>query len=251
MISGSAPTPIHVLEFFDSLGMLIIEGYALSENAVLMSVNVPDKYKFGTVGVPLDGNTLRIAEDGEILVKGSGVFEGYYSGGFDKQDMFDNDGFLKTGDLGHIDEKGFVVLTGRKKELIKTSVGHRVSPVEVESVYRSIPYIENIVVIGNNRKYITALLTINKKKVGEWCANNKVPFSTKDELSRLAQVRKLIKDSINQKSGELAGYKQVKKIAILVSSFSVETGEFTTTLKIRRNFIEQKFQEEIEKMYKD
>jgi long-chain acyl-CoA synthetase len=248
-ISGSAPLARHILNFFAAIGIPVFEAYAMSENAIPMTMNSPYRFKFGTVGLPLDGNEIRFAEDGEILVKSSGVFEGYYRDEAPRPDIFDKDGFLRTGDLGYLDKDGFLILTGRKKEIIKTSTGNRVSPIEVESAYGGIPYIENIVIIGNERKYITAVLTINKKNVAGWCVKNMVSFKSEDDLWALPEVRKLLEGAIEQKHGELAGYKQVKKFAILSGHFSADTGELTTNLKIRRSFIESKYSSEIERMY--
>lgn len=235
MISGSASISPRILEFLYSAGILVLEGYAITENAIPMAMNRPDKFRFGTVGVPLAENEIVFAKDGEILVKGKGVFEGYLGEEQDERnEAFNEQGYFKTGDLGYLDKDGFLVLTGRKKEIIKTSTGLRISPLEIENIYKAIPYIEHIIVVGNQHKYLTALLTLSKEAISS---------------ADMTDVEGLIEKCIAEKHGKLAKFKRIAKFTILPGSFSVESGELTASLKIRRLFVESKYRDEIERMY--
>jgi len=246
MMSGTAPIDNSILKFFHSIGFLVLEVYATSEVAIPIAMNTPINYKFGTVGIPTKYNEISFAEDGEILVKGESVFDGYLN--HDNKDIFDKNGRFKTGDLGYLDKDGFLILTGRKKELIKTSTGIRISPIEVEGVYGKSKYIDYIVVIGNNRKFLSALITPNKDAIKKW--HSKRFHKEKDiDLSKMPEVAELISQELDNRNHELAEFKQIKKFKILNNSFTPETGELTNSLKLKRSFIESKYIDEIERMY--
>ena len=225
-----------------------MDGYAVSECATPITMNRPNQFKFGTVGLPLSGNQITFAEDGEILIKSSGIFEGYV-GDTATEELFDQIGFLKTGDLGYLDENGFLVLTGRKKEIIKLSTGMKISPLEIEQVYGNISYIDRIMVIGNGRKYLTAILTLNKKAVVDWCRKNKISFEKEMALANLSEVNNLVEKNFVKIHSEISDFKQIKKFIILANNFSYENGELTSNFKLRRDVIANKYKSEIDKLY--
>jgi len=247
MISGAAPIDKTILKFFYGLGILIIEGYAMSENAIPVSLNTPTKFKFGTVGTLLDANKIKFAKDNEILIKGSGLFEGYLDDKKNKN-LFTKAGYFKTGDLGELGKKGFLTLISRKKDIIKTSTGLRISPAQIEKIYKKIPFIEDIVVVGERKKHISALITLNKKNVINFLKENEIKYNP-EKLFISIPVKKLIERELKDLHSELADHKQIKKFYILNNNFSIKTGEINKGLKLKRDFIEEKYKEEIDNIY--
>lgn len=232
MITGSAPTPRWMLEFFHGVGLPLLEAYGVSENTVPMAANRPDCYRLGSVGKPFSVNEIDFAEDGEVLVRGPGVFDGY-NGDALNADCFTPEGFYKTGDIGRLDGEGFLYLTGRKSEFIKTSTGRRISPVAVENVLNQSLLFEHVVVVGNGRKFLAAVITL--------AADHKVD----------ADVSRQVKAELARLNHKLATHEQIHQFAILPDSLSIEGGELTSTLKIRRRFIEDKYCDLIERLYSE
>jgi long-chain acyl-CoA synthetase len=232
-ISGAAPLGIDVLEFFRSLNMLVIEGYGLTETASSLSVNDPEDYRFGTVGRPVDGTEVRIAEDGEILVRSDSVFSGYYKEPEATAAVFTEDGFFRTGDVGEVDADGFVKITDRKKDLIITAGGKNIAPQNLENALKASRFVSQAVVIGDRRPYVTALITL------DWEAVN--GSGTNPEQL----VQKLV-DGVNK---DRVRVEQIKRFAILPRDFSQEAGELTPTLKLRRRVVHEHFSAEIESLY--
>jgi long-chain acyl-CoA synthetase len=232
-ISGAAPLGVDVLEFFRSLNMLVIEGYGLTETASSLSVNDPEDYRFGTVGRPVDGTEVRIAEDGEILVRSDSVFSGYYKEPEATAAVFTEDGFFRTGDVGEIDADGFVKITDRKKDLIITAGGKNIAPQNLENALKASRFVSQAVVIGDRRPYVVALITLDSDEVNGSGANP-------EEL-----VQKLV-DEVNK---ERVRVEQIKRFAILPRDFSQEAGELTPTLKLRRRVVQEHFSDEIESLY--
>ena len=232
-VSGAAPLGIAVLEFFRSLNMLVIEGYGLTETASSLSVNDPDDYKFGTVGRPVDGTEVRIAEDGEILVRSDSVFTGYYKEPEATAAVFTEDGFFRTGDVGEIDADGFIKITDRKKDLIITAGGKNIAPQNLENALKASRFVSQAVVIGDRRPYVTALITLDWDEVN----------GSGEEPQQLVQE---IVDAVNR---ERVRVEQIKRFAILPRDFSQEEGELTPTLKLRRRVVHEHFSDEIEKLY--
>lgn len=239
-ISGSAPTPQWLLEFFHDLGLPIMEAYGVSENAVPMAVNVPGAWRFGSVGRPLSANEIQRAPDGELLVRGPGVCDQYADG---KPLPRTRDGFHRTGDLGRVDGEGFLHLTGRKRELIKTAAGRRVSPSRVEAVYRRAPLVEQIAVFGHGRSFLTALITVYSARVKE-----ETRRSVGSEQTRAALRARLWK-ALRACEKDLAPYERIRDFSITTKAFTIARGELTTTFKLKREVIETRRREDIERMY--
>ncbi|MBI3772214.1 MAG: AMP-binding protein [Gammaproteobacteria bacterium] len=233
LISGSAPVDPRILRFFDALGVPTYEVYGASEAAMLMTMNRPGAVRYGSVGQPTSIMNLRLAADGEILVKTPAALKNYW--GETDSGLFDEEGYLKTGDLGRI-EDGYVYITGRKKEIIKTSTGQRISPSEIESNFKDILGIEQFVVIGNGRKYLTALVAMDESFTSQLLIANQDPTA-------------YVQHEIEKRNVNLPGNRQVKKFAFLPGPLSIEAGELTTTLKVRRAEIEKRYQQLISTMY--
>ncbi|MDX1252532.1 MAG: AMP-binding protein [Gammaproteobacteria bacterium] len=234
LISGSAPVDARILRFFDALGVPTYEVYGASEAAMLMTMNHPGALRYGSVGQPASIMDLRLAADGEILVKTPAALKNYW-GETDSGRLFDEEGYLKTGDLGRL-EDGYVYITGRKKEIIKTSTGQRISPNEIESNYKDILGIEQFVVIGNGRKYLTALVTMDESFKSQLLATKEEPTF-------------YLHREIEKRNPTIQNNRQVKKFALLPAPLSIEAGELTTTLKVRRAEVEKRYQQIINTMY--
>jgi long-chain acyl-CoA synthetase len=235
MITGSAPIAPWLLEYMDSIGFLVLEAYGISENTVPIAANRLDGYRFGSVGKPLSENQLHFAKDGEILVKGPGLFHGYEN---DERGagVFTADGFYPTGDYGRLDSDGFLILEGRKEDIIKTSTGRRISPARVEAVYRRCPHVDQVVVFGNGRQHLTALVTPRIDGAGP---------------SREAkpEIRELIHHEMEAIGDELASYERVRAFAVLPRALTIADGEITPTLKLCRARIASNHASVIEGLY--
>jgi long-chain acyl-CoA synthetase len=224
--AGGAALRKEVGEFFQALDVLILEGYGLSECTTACAVNRPGEVKFGTVGRPIPGAEVRIADDGEILVRGETVFSGYYRDPEATRAVLSPDGWLRTGDLGRLDEDGFLVVTGRKKDVLVTAVGKKVSPQRIEEALSASPGIAQTLVVGNGRPYVAALLTLEEDASPE-----------------------TLQEHVGRVNAGLSGYEQVRRFLVLPRQFSAEKGEVTPTLKLRRDVCERHFAAEIESLY--
>jgi long-chain acyl-CoA synthetase len=233
LITGSAPSAPWLLEYLDAVGLRVLEAYGLSENTVPLAANRPDDYRFGSVGKPLSANLLRFAADGEILVQGPGVFGGYFK---EERDPFTAEGFYPTGDYGRLDADGFLFLEGRKAEIIKTSTGRRLAPARIEAVYRQCAPVDQVVVFGEGRPHLVALVTL--KSAG---AN-----ALGEEASR---VRALLQSAMDKVSSALAPYERVRAFALLPCALSIAAGELTPTLKLCRQRIAANHAALIERLY--
>ncbi len=249
LITGTAPTPAWLLEFFHGLGWLVLEAYGLSENTVPMAVNRPDAYRFGSVGPPFPMNQIAFADDGEILVKGPGVFSGYLNdpGG---SSPFTADGYYKTGDFGRLDEDGFLYLLGRKAEIIKTSTGRRIAPARVEAVYKQSACIEQIVIFGNGHTHLVALAVLNPDAVAAALTRAGEAIPAREELfATLPAIRALIHHELELHGRSLAAHERVRAFTILPAPLSIAAGELTPTLKLRREQIAQRHAALIEALH--
>jgi long-chain acyl-CoA synthetase len=248
LITGSAPTAPWLLEFFQAAGLPILEAYGVSENTIPIAANRPEELRFGSVGRPLSGNDVRLADDGEVLVRSAGMFRGYL--GAERESRFTADGFYCTGDLGRFDDDGFLYLTGRKAELIKTSTGRRISPVRVETVYRQSPLFEQFVTIGNGRRFLSALIVLNEQAVAGALrkSGGSVPHRS-IRSSGDSQVAEIVQTELERLGQELPPQERVARFAILPRPLSIEAGELTPTLKLRRAVIEANHQELIDPLY--
>ncbi|HEX7407178.1 MAG TPA: long-chain fatty acid--CoA ligase [Candidatus Binatia bacterium] len=250
MISGGAPLAPEIAEFFHASGLLILEGYGLTETTPILTVNQPDKFKFGTVGLPLSCVTLKIAADGEILAKGPNIALGYYNRPDATREAWDEEGWFHTGDIGEIDAEGFLRITDRKKDLIKTSGGKYVAPQNVENLLKTQPHISQAVVIGDRRKYCVTVLTLDHDEVQAWAAREHIHLpADRSQWADDARVRALIDAEVAEVNRRLASYESLKYHRILPRDFSVETGELTPSLKVKRKVIAERYRDLIEDMY--
>ena len=247
-VSGAAPISPEILRFFMSLGVPIYEGYGMTENSAIATGNTPDKVKLGTVGTPQAGTELKLAEDGEILVRHPGVFKGYYKNEEATKEVIDEDGWLYTGDVGEYDGE-FLKIVDRKKDIIITSGGKNVSPSEIENNIKTSPFIKEAIVIGDDRKFLSALIGIEYDIVSNWALRKNIAHTTYRNLSENEEVQNLIWDEI-QKANEYTSSLQIRKFRMLTKELDHEDGDLTATQEAKRNVIMEKFSDLIEDMYK-
>ncbi len=248
-ISGGAPLSPEIAEFLHALGVLILEGYGMTENSTVTAVNRLDRYKFGTVGKPLPGTEIRIAPDGEILIRGGHVMKEYYRDPASTREAVDGDGWLHSGDIGVLDGEGFLRITDRKKDIIVTSGGKNVAPQNIENLLKGEKLISQAFVYGDRRKYLTALLTLSAEELAKWAAQNGVAETDPAALARNPRVEGMMRAKVDGINGKLASFEQIKKFAILPSDFSQETGELTPTLKVKRKVVIQKYGSVLDALY--
>ena len=248
-VSGGAPLAREVAEFFGAAGLPILEGYGLSETSPVIAVNLPDAMRPGTVGRPIPGVEVKIAPDGEILTRGPHVMMGYFRKPEATAAAIDADGFFHTGDIGHLDPDGFLVITDRKKDLIVTSGGKKVAPQPIENRLKANPLIGEIVIVGNRRNFPAALVVPNFEALGAWAREKGVPFTSHEELIQRPEVVALYERAIEEMTPDLAQFEKIKKIALLPREFTLEAGELTPTLKVKRRVVEEKFKDVIDRLY--
>jgi long-chain acyl-CoA synthetase len=246
--SGGAPLGQDMAEWFCSVGIPIMEGYGLTETSPTLSVNRRGAFKIGSVGKVNDGLQLKIAEDGEILVKGPTVFKGYWEMPEETRNAF-VDGWFKTGDIGQLDSAGFLSITDRKKDLIKTSGGKFIAPQPIENALKSNVLIAQAAVIGDKRKYASVIVSPHFPLLEDWARANGVTFASRQELVASAKVRDLYKGIVEDLNKRLAQFETIKKIVIVPDEFTVATGEITPTLKLKRRVIEARYKQQIDELY--
>lgn len=247
--SGAAPISPDVLYFFQSIGVNLIEGYGQTEGTGVTCASRIGKVKFGTVGPPLQGVEVKIAEDGEILVRSPGVFKGYYRNPEATKETI-RDGWLYSGDVGELDEDGYLKITDRKKDIIVTAGGKNITPQYIENKLKASSYINDAVVIGDNRRYITSLIMIDEDNVVKYAQDNKIQFSTYKDLTRSAEIIKLIQGEVDEVNETLSRVEQVKKFTMLPKRLYEEDGEVTPTMKVKRKYVNEAFSDLIEAMYR-
>jgi long-chain acyl-CoA synthetase len=248
-ISGAAPISEEVIDYFQSIGVPLSEGYGQTESSAIISVNPAGRSPLGTVGLPIPGLTLRIAEDGEILARSPGVMLGYYKEPEATAAAIDEGGWLHTGDVGELDATGRLRITDRKKDLIITSGGKNIAPQTIESKLRTSPYIHDAVVIGERRKFVAALIVLDEDNLVAWAQRSRVHFGAYAELSRSQEVRKLIASEVDAVNGTLTHVEAIKRFRILEKRLDRDDGELTPTLKVRRKIVEERYRALIEEMY--
>jgi long-chain acyl-CoA synthetase len=247
-ISGSAPLNQDIAEFFDAAGLTILEGYGLTESSAGSFLNRPDSVRFGTVGPPFPGTQVRIADDGEILISGRGIMRGYH-GLPEETAQTLVDGWLHTGDIGELDQAGRLVITDRKKELIKTSGGKYVAPTYLEGrIKATCPYLSHVFVHGDRRNYVTALVTLDMEVVKPWAEAEGLPLDP-ERLREHPRMRAEVESAVKQVNADQASYATVKKFAILAADFTVETGELTPSLKVKRKAVEERYGDTLDSFY--
>lgn len=249
-LCGGAPLSKDIGEFFYAIGLTVIEGYGLTETSPVITANTFENLKFGTVGKPIPGVDVRIDEDGEILTKGPHVMNGYYKKEAASREVFEG-GWFHTGDIGHFDEEGFLVITDRKKDIIVTSGGKNVAPQPIEGILNLSPYISTALVIGDSRKFISALVVPNFEKLEEYARQNNISFEDHCDLVKKEEIVRFIQEQVDRSAPNLASYEKVKKIALLDKEFEIEKGEITPTLKVKRNIVEEKYRGLIDAMYRE
>jgi long-chain acyl-CoA synthetase len=246
-VTGAAPINPEILRFFDAAGVLILEGWGMTETSTAATIATPDDFKFGTVGRPFPGCEVRIAEDGEILAKGANIFQGYYKNPDATAETL-VDGWLHTGDIGEIDSDGFLKITGRKKDIIITAGGKNITPANIEAEFKQHPLVSQCVVIGDRRPYLVALVTLDPEEAAKYAAEHGIaedPEALSDDDGLRAELQAHL-DRLNEK---FARVEQVKKFEILPRDLSQEGGELTPTLKVKRNVVTEKYDGEIEALY--
>lgn len=248
-ISGGAALPRHVAEFFFDLGILILEGYGLSETSPVVSVNRLEDFRFGSVGKLIDGVEVRIASDGEILTRGECVMKGYYRQPVATSRAIDDEGWFHTGDLGRLDDEGFLWITGRKKEIIVTSGGKKIAPQYIEDLLTQDPLIARAVLYGEGKKFLTALIVPNMDLLRKWADREKLVYRDAKELVCQRSVQELIRQSVDRQCQGLASFEQIKYFALLNHDFSQDAKELTPTLKVRRHYVLEKYQSLLEPFY--
>ena len=242
------PCPPKCKDFFEILGLTIVEGYGLTETCAPIACNTPDDNHLGTVGRPLKGVQVKIAEDGELLVKGPTVFSGYYKNESATRDAFE-DGWFKTGDIAEIDGEGFIKIKDRKKDIIITAGGKHVAPQYIENLFKGEPTISHCLVYGDRRKYITALLTLNKDVVKGLAEQNKIAYQDINELTHHSVVKAEVDRIVEKINSGLASYERIKRFQILDSDFSIESDELTPTFKVKRKFVTEKYASLLDGLY--
>ena len=247
--SGAAPISPDVLHFFQSIGVNLVEGYGQTEGTGVTCVSRVGKVKFGTVGPPITGTQIKIADDGEILVKSPSVFKGYYKNPESTAETI-RDGWLYSGDVGEIDEDGYLKITDRKKDIIVTAGGKNITPQYIENKLKFSPYINDAVIIGDQRKFISSLIMIDEDNVVKFAQDNKVQFSTYKDLTQSPEINKLIQKEVSEVNESLARVEQIKKFTILPKKLYEEDGEVTPTMKVKRSYVNEAFGDLIESMYK-
>ncbi|MGD2246521.1 MAG: long-chain fatty acid--CoA ligase [Candidatus Aminicenantes bacterium] len=248
LVSGAAPLSKDIAEFFDALGLIVLEGYGLTETSPAISLNTFKNIKYGTVGKPIPGVEVKIAGDGEILAKGPNIMKGYYKKPAETAEVFAGEWF-KTGDIGFIDEDGFITITERKKDIIVTAGGKNVAPQQIENLLKTNPYIVNAVAIGDRRKFVSALIVPEFDKLEAYAKEKKIDYESREGLIKNDQILQMMERQIDQSTQNLARYEKIKKFALLDRDFEIGKGEITPTLKVKRDIIEEKHKALIDSFY--
>jgi long-chain acyl-CoA synthetase len=247
-ISGGAPLGRELAEWFATVGIRIHEGYGLTETSPVIAVNTPIHHRIGTVGKTLPNLEVRMAEDGEILVRGPSIFKGYWNRPEETQNAF-QDGWFKTGDIGHIDGDGYLSVTDRKKELIKTSGGKFIAPQPIENSLKLNPLVGTAVIIGDRRKFAFALISPNFALLEDWAGSNDVAFRSRAELVAHAKVQALYDGIVEDINRGLARFEKLKRVLLVPDEFTADNGALTPTLKLRRRVVEDRYRRQIDDLY--
>ncbi|MFA9452434.1 MAG: long-chain fatty acid--CoA ligase [Candidatus Aminicenantaceae bacterium] len=249
-VSGGGPLSKDIAEFFHAVGILILEGYGLTETSPVISVNTFDHLKFGAVGPPIPGVEVKIAEDGEILTKGPHVMKGYYKMEEVTREAI-RDGWFYTGDIGLFDENGYLVITDRKKDIIVTAGGKNVAPQPIENILKLDPFIEGALLVGDRRKFISALIVPSFEKLEEYAKSNSIAYDSRQDLVTKETIIQFYEKLIDRITPNLASYEKIKKVILMGRDFEIEKGEMTPSLKVKRNIVEEKYTSEINSLYQE
>ena len=247
-ISGAAPLNPTIGKFFHAAGILVLEGIGMTENTSFTNLNRYDDYRFGWVGPPGPGIEQKISEEGEVMYRGRNVMKEYYKMPAETAETITEDGWQYTGDLGEIDSENFLKITGRKKDLIITAGGKNIAPAAIEGIMATSKYINQICVIGDRRKYLSALVTLDPDNIAEYAQENGIVFSSVDDLIDNEKVIRLIDDEVMRKNSELPSFETIKKVTIL-PEFTIENSMLTPTFKVKKNVVAKQYKDEIDRMY--
>ncbi len=242
---------MELAEFFWSVGVEVYQGYGLTETSPVVSTNNPAANKVGTVGKPIPNVQVKIAPDGEILIKGPCVMQGYYKKPEETRAVFTAEGWLCTGDIGRLDEDGYLIITDRKKELLKTAAGKFVAPAPIENLLKTSPFISNAIVVGDKRKFVSVLIVPNLTAIEVEARKNGREFAAPARMLSDAWVRDLIAHEVERLTAPLAQYEKPKRFALLEQDFTFANGHLTYTLKLKRRIIEQTYADVIARLYAD
>lgn len=248
VVSGGAPLEKSLANFFQRSGVLLLEAYGLSETTGAITLNTPSRHEFGTVGAPLPDVEIKIADDGEILVKSAKVMTGYYKNN-EASDLAFKDGYFCTGDVGEWTEEGNLKITDRKKDLIKTAGGKYVAPQKLEGLLKMNPIISNVLIHGDRKKYVVALLTLNESFAKTLAKENNWVFRDLRHLSQLPQIREEVRKAVAQVNSQLSSFETIKNFSILPDDFTIERGELTPSMKVKRKACDDKYSREISELY--
>jgi long-chain acyl-CoA synthetase len=249
-ISGGAPLSRELAEFFHACGLLILEGYGLTENCAAATINRPERFKFGTVGQAIEGVEIRIATDGEILIRGPNLLTEYWKNPEATAEAL-QDGWFHTGDIGELDDEGFLRITDRKKDIIVTAGGKNVAPQNIENHLKNSAFLSQAMVYGDRRKFLSALLTLDEEAMRHWAEEHHIAFGSFAELSQNAEVFKFVQALVDEKNRTLASYETIKKFAILERDLTIEDGDLTPSLKLRRKEVTRKHQGLLDSFYSE
>jgi long-chain acyl-CoA synthetase len=247
-VTGAAPIAQEILEFFYASGVLVLEGWGMTETSTAATCNTMDEFRFGSVGKPFPGVEIKIADDGEILARGPNIFRGYYKNPDATKETIVN-GWLHTGDIGRIDEDGFLYITGRKKDIIITAGGKNITPANLENGLKQNQYISQAVVHGDRRPFLTALITLDPEAIVPWAQQQGIEDTDMASLAENEKVRALVQEAVDNVNSKVARVEEVKKFTILPHDLTQETGELTPTLKVKRNIVYDKYADELDALY--
>lgn len=250
-VSGGAPLSPELARFFNGAGLKVLEGYGLTETSPVIAFNTPEEMKLGTVGKPIPGVEVGIAEDGEILTRGPHVMKGYYDNPEETDKVIEVDGWFHTGDIGELDDEGYLTITDRKKDLIVTAGGKNIAPQPIENRAKNHPLVSQAVMIGDRRRFAALLIEPDFDALEKWARKRGIEFEDRESLCRSPEVVELLEDQILGEMDDLARYERPKKIALIPKELTVENGEITPTLKVKRRVIEEKFSDIIEDIYRE
>lgn len=247
-LSGAAPISPDILKFYQQIGLTLVEGYGMTETSALISFSTVNNYKHGTVGKAIPGSALKLADDGEILAKHPGVFKGYYKNP-EATEAALQDGWIHTGDIGEIDEEGYLSIVDRKKDLIITAGGKNIAPQYIENKLKFSPYINDAIVIGDKRKFLAAIIVLDEDNINKYAQDHKIQYSTYSDLADHAQIKQLIDKEVQQVNKTLAKVQNIRKYRLLNKRLYQEDGEMTPTMKVKRKYINEAYADLIESMY--
>ncbi len=250
-VSGGAPLAAEIARFFYSAGFAVVEGYGLTETSPVLTLNPLERPKFGTVGKAIPGVQIKIAPDGEILAKGPNIMQGYYNKPEETREAIDPDGWFHTGDIGELDADGYLKITDRKKDLIKTAGGKYVAPQPIENRIKLNKFVANAVVIGDQRKFPIALVVPNYDQLEPWARGRRLVFASRAELLALPDVQAKVEREVMGTLGDLAKFEMPKKVALIERDFTIESGELTPSLKVKRRVVERNYKALIDRVYAD